>query len=336
MNFKLLATTWLASLLSLQLSATTVFAQNDPVDTDAINREASEVINTAYNAKLEARRAKRSKAWKNFLAGFDNAKFGIGKSTVANRKLTELDVPKKNLIRCVDRILDRHAGGYNGPALAQGFLLQAMDETTWLTDGDAIQSAADSCWDTYQKLDTFPNRAIDDDRYWSTLISLKSGSEAKNKTALLLGKLYSGQVINCESLRAEAFVGMGPGIELGIGRIRCQMTDGRNRIYLGPSVGLAGGFGASAGVERQSIIAPQGKFETLVGFSNADNLPSSYQLLVLNKAWPAATKPTSTPVPNFHRAGFGLEGRIFTVTVGAALRFFNAPRNWGMLIDSLN
>lgn len=120
-------------------------------DYEEINQRNAQLINTEHQSKIKKR---LSEIKRFFIADFSKTKL------FKRNKLSEGDKNKKDLLRCVTKVINKNTGGYDGPRVLQQILIAAMDGGTLSAEKDVLQEPTAKCWEVYDNLYRFPDRVI--------------------------------------------------------------------------------------------------------------------------------------------------------------------------------
>ncbi len=264
-----------------------------------------------------------------FLFAKDFHKYSLPK----NRKLTDSEKDQKKLLKCVTKFIDKRKGLYDGPAIINKILSQAMDSDKLTADSYTLDSTTEKCWDAYNNLTNFSQSEIKKERLESALSNLPSSALAEKKTASFVKSQYQNS-FTCIATEISASAALVLGASVGASSLKCLNSSGVIRNYIGPKIEFIGGFGAkveyakmqnfdsftSGAIAGSSGSAPLNDLDnTILGAGAAGNTMYAGRY--------------STYQKEAQMIGLGLmtSGSYATLNV----RVFNGPRNWGFVIDQL-
>ncbi len=133
-----------------------------------------------------------------------------------------------------------------------------MEDSALSLKAEILNPAIDNCNQLSNELHAFPDRKIKPYRISENVLQITN-----LKIRSVLSKLVIKSAVKCElkSVSAEAALILGPGG--GVNHLKCLMSDGRIRNYIGSHFAFVRGFGASVSATRNSLKDPE------VGISSA-------------------------------------------------------------------
>lgn len=341
----------LSILLATAIAALPALAQTPAtINVDAINEASSTRINGDHQAKIERRRKKRQQRSREFLESMKGfaSHFrlpGVDATTLPpRRELEGLDLAKKDLLDCVSDIIDRHSGGYEGPAAAQALLLKAMDNNSWLRDEATIRAATAECEQAYARLYQYRDSAIRSNQYFAAIEALPVNNAAQNKTVQLIKNLYGAYPLACNLGRTNLEGGAFAVFSVGLARLQCLLSDGVVRNYVGINASVILGFGGGINIQSRPVQPRGGNAWNQhsqvkagsAGMGIAVGATNSNLIDIGSGIYAGPVQYTSKGARKQIHLGLKAEAEEELFELATGVRFVDGKRHWGLLIDVLN
>lgn len=81
------------------------------------------------------------------------------------RKYSTIETKQIKLLKCVENIIEKHAGGYDAPNVASSILKSAFDNESLSTSINKIDTVTSECKNKLADLYTYKKRDIDQAEY---------------------------------------------------------------------------------------------------------------------------------------------------------------------------
>jgi len=240
------------------------------------------------------------------------------------RSLTKVERKQKRLLKCVENILEK---GSDNIDIAQEVLLNSMSGESISNDEEIINTKISEC-KSIKKGISYSSEKIDT----RALSSLRNTTESEKKSAQVIKMLSLAREVSCDLLRLQASVGAVIVLRAGVSKLRCLMSDGKVRNYIGPKINISSGIAATLELDK---VSDQNDAYIRTNIKGAG---ASYSL----EEDPGFTYVAGVLKANEYgevsKNGIFLGGSAIAFhgdSVGAGVRVFNGSRRWELLLDKL-
>ena len=262
----------------------------------------------------------------------DNTKFPKSKES-----FNAVEIEQIKFLGCLRYFIQERKAAYNGPSLAHNLLMKGMLDGGITNDVNLLSTLSKDCKDLSKQETSFSKNSINKNRYLAELDKLPTQTGAQIKSTLFIRGVGDPGVVMCKTIGVggEVYVGVGGGAS--VEELKCLLSDGRVRNYIGPSVKVGVGIGASAGLEvcdhefKFGDIAANDLAAMSIAMTKEDGGEDALRGVVLVKSH--SSEDNKNVWENSLKAGAIYEHDKIKVRTG--IRVFNGKVRWSKMLQTV-
>ena len=315
------------------------FAQQP--DYQSINEQVAQKKIEEKKQRVEKRRIKKER-FKTQVNEFTSAVTPAGflKLDQPKRSLTRTEKAQVKVIACAIRMVEKGYGGYQAPALATSILEPLVTSFSTAQEFSIAEKQLELCKEEMSKLKRL--KKYDSEKMSKAVWNLadkadKRGELRSNfKMVLLMDSFVNPTVKGCviRGLTLDAAIALHVGA--GVNLVRCLMSDGAVKNYIGPVGKIGFGLGLALSFSNHDLkdykVSRGGIVKTAAINGNATRFGEFMDSGEINYAVILGTDTNSNPSGK-HNLNLG--AGLFVEHAGSVgFRVFNGKRRWDLVLDS--